>query len=419
VSLLAVAAVLLSWQVATDAFPVSMDDEVAFIDDAAPKKTAAQKIAAAQVKESKAEVARARAIVEGRDPNASGGAGAMSATASASNGGVASPASVSSSLKTSKIVKQKNANTVNPRSLVTHKVPIGKEGWRQDQGARKINTADYELEKIKRHLGFQRQERYAESRRAYRLWHASERAAKAAANMATSIRKEALSRASRAVQRVQKLQSKLGTTKGHGRANIQMELAKAKVGVTESHAYAIKAGKAANSAIMKVATLEGDAKAKLTLARQADTSTRIERAMEQADKAKLALKTFDKNTRMDNKIARVRRHNRRVRRRQHAAYMKKLGKLKHAASAANKAARQKAFHDEIIAANKSALAKLKFLHSKKKSGSSTASPVAVKGASKHSSSVQQLIQKAHATGKSADVKAAAAATRAHVAGNHE
>merc|ERR1712167_512954 len=105
---------------------------------------------------------------------------------------------------------------------------------------------------------------------------------------------------------------------GHGRANIQMELAKAKVGVTESHAYAIKAGKAANSAIMKVATLEGDAKAKLTLARQADTSTRIERAMEQADKAKLALKTFDKNTRMDNKIARVRRHNRRVRTRQHA-----------------------------------------------------------------------------------------------------
>merc|ERR1712072_890684 len=170
VSLLAVAAVLLSWQVATDAFPVSMDDEVAFIDDAAPKKTAAQKIAAAQVKESKAEVARARAIVEGRDPNASGGAGAVSATASASNGGVASPASVRSSLKTSKIVKQKNANIVNPRSLVTHKVPIGNEGWRQDQGARKINTADYELEKIKRHLGFQRQEMYAESRRRRRTW---------------------------------------------------------------------------------------------------------------------------------------------------------------------------------------------------------------------------------------------------------
>merc|ERR1711865_1062336 len=387
--LLAAAALFVVWQAATDAFPMSMDDDLVLI-DAAPAKTAQQQAATAQANKSHLKVVEARALVNGAKLQV---AQAASATATGTTGGVAS---ITSGLAVDKIALVKSAAAVPKRAIVNHKIPVGKKGWRQDQAKAPVNTADYELASIDRRLGRARQERYMEARRSYRLWKASTDAAHAAANMATSIRQEALSRASRAVQRVSKLTAKLGVANSHDKASIQMKLASARVKVKESHTYAIKAGQAANTAITKVATLVGQAKAKMTLARSRDTSTRMENALEKADKAKLALKTFDTETANSNGVSAAMKKNRKARKVQQAAYVKKLEKLQAANRAANKASRDKAFMADLNQANKNLVVSKT---SKSKTASAAPAPATIS-----SKSVSKLVATAHATGKRADVK---------------
>jgi hypothetical protein len=396
------------WQAATDAFPMSMDDQLVLIDADAPAKTVEQKLASAAVNKRKLEVVEARALVNGGPTSTSTTAAAAASTTS--TGKTAGVPSIASGLAVSKIARQKSAAAVPTRAIVNHKIPIGKKGWRHDQSKSKINTADYELASIDRRLGRARTERYMEARRSYRLWKASKDAASAAANMATSIRKEALARASRAVQRVSKLEAKLGVANSQAKSRIQMKLASARVKVKESHAYAIKAGQAANAAIMKVATLVGQAKAKMTLARSRDTSTRMENALEEADKAKLALKTFDQNTANSNSVHAAMKKAKKAREAEHAAYIKKIQKLQSVNRAADKAERDKAFMADLHQANK---------HISVPKAAKTAKPTTTAyiapASAASTTSVQKLVAKAHATGKSADVKAAAAAVSHKVA----
>lgn len=215
---------------------------------------------------------------------------------------VPSPPSVSS------IAKSKTIKEVSTGKFFNRNKKPGDEGWINQQAEVKQPTGQTAIDKIDSKLVQQRAAKYSEAKGATDVYKAATDAAHAAEDMASQVRKEDAKKVSKAAELVDRLQAKLDRLSGKtGRrgskiekrmAKLQLRIAKAKGRLDKREAKAASMGQAVNQLIAKAATIQGRAKERAV--DDADGSTKLLQAQLAAAKAQLALKAFEKETKVTN-----------------------------------------------------------------------------------------------------------------------
>merc|ERR1711907_127892 len=316
-SLVALVAIVAAWHLVAEALPVQDVDEIALLE----KSTSAQKAASKQADKSKAQGAAAlakvhktgtKADVKGVSSPAVTAATLSSRPTSTASAPASTPlpnaASANSdsttvrapSLPPTSAITQATKPLVAPseKKHLNRDIPVGKKGHTDQQAEKAILSGNHQIHQIDKKLVKERAARYSEARGAVELQQASAAAAKATADMAAEIRKEAARKAAKAIQRVTLLSAKISKAKGKKKARLQIELAKAKSKKNSLMQKAVLAGKAVNRAINKAAEVEGRAEAQAVS--DQDETTRLEHAVVAAASAKMKLAAFDKETAVAN-----------------------------------------------------------------------------------------------------------------------
>jgi len=217
----------------------------------------------------------------------------------------------------STIAKSKTAPAVPEQKYTNRDKQPGQAGWLRQQAEKGDKTADYQIQSIQTKLTSIRAAKYREAAGSQNLLKAAKEASDAASAMASQVRKEDAKKVSRAEQRVRKLTARrarlhaklLVATKQKGKqhlvkkiekkiANTQIKLARVKGQRERLFAKASSMGKAVNKLLAKAGVIQGRAKEEAIA--DEDGSTRLQRAMYENAKAQLALKAFEKETKVTN-----------------------------------------------------------------------------------------------------------------------
>jgi hypothetical protein len=313
-------ALVAAWHLGASLPLNEVEDLALLAEDAQIEKAAtpAQKAAKKQVNKTKQKVAKALAKVHAKGIKAKGSTtvpvASTTAAASTSTGlGLtgtppanivpgSTAVAVPSLPSTDKIATKKAPlKTPKGKKNVNRDIPVGKKGYIHQQAETPIKTANHAIHKISSNLVKEREARYDEARGAVELQQASQAAARAAANLASAIRKTAADKAAKADARVTMLKARIAKAKGKEQAGLQIKLAKATGKQNALMKKAALAGKAVNQAIAKAASVEGRATAQAVA--DQDGTTRLEHAIVAAASAKMKLAAFDKETDVANKVA--------------------------------------------------------------------------------------------------------------------
>jgi len=313
-------ALVAAWHLGASLPLNEVEDLALLAEDAQIEKAAtpAQKAAKKQVNKTKQKVAKALAKVHAKGIKAKGSTtvpvASTTAAASTSTGlGLtgtppanivpgSTAVAVPSLPSTDKIATKKAPlKTPKGKKNVNRDIPVGKKGYIHQQAETPIKTANHAIHKINSNLVKEREARYDEARGAVELQQASQAAARAAANLASAIRKTAADKAAKADARVSMLKTQIAKAKGKAQAGLQIKLAKATAKQNALMKKAALAGKAVNQAIAKAASVEGRATAQAVA--DQDETTRLEHAIVAAASAKLKLAAFDKETAVANKLS--------------------------------------------------------------------------------------------------------------------
>jgi len=188
-----------------------------------------------------------------------------------------------------------------PEEYINRNLKPGDDGWRKQQSEKAIYTAEHELHHIDVRLQASRDMKYDHARGASNVLRAAEQGSHATAEMANAVHAQQKNDLAQTMQKIRDIKDEMVDVTGSdnkAHAKLQLRLERQKRKYAELLASAKVTNEAVEAAINKAGEIEGRARAQYHASM--DPNMKLENAIIEAAKAKMALEEHDKNVHLEN-----------------------------------------------------------------------------------------------------------------------